>query len=112
MENKEGFNFDKMPYTYWTDIMIVEWIQRFVIVHSILYYVLDTSIITDKVFDSVCKQLVKYQKQMDKLELKQTQYYYCMYDFDGSTGFHLYDRLKEKDKVYLTKIANILIGGL
>lgn len=106
----EDFNFNKMPYTYWTESMIVNWLQRFVIVHSILYYVLNNSIITDKVFDDVCKQLVKHQKEMDKKDFKNTQYYYCMYDFDGSTGFHLYDRLKEKDKVYLTKIAKGLLG--
>ena len=35
-----------------------------------------------------------------------------MYDFDGSTGFHLYDRLTESDKVYLIGIAHVGIREL
>lgn len=43
-------------------------------------------------------------------ELETTDYWYCMYDFDGSTGFHLYDRLTKYDKRYLTKIAQYVLS--
>lgn len=32
-------------------------------------------------------------------------YGYAYYDFDGSTGFHLTDRLTKKDKKYLDAIC-------
>ncbi len=42
-------------------------------------------------------------------EYEKSQYFYCMKDFDGSTGFDLYDRLNNHDKQYLQQIANTVI---
>lgn len=101
-------NFDRMPCIYWSDITKAGYLQRYIIIHSIIYYELNESVISDKQFDSVARQLVKMQKRM-KHELKDTMYYYCMYDFDGSTGFDLYNRLIPFDKKYLMQIArNVL----
>ena len=36
-------------------------------------------------------------------------YGYIFYDFDGTTGFHLYDRLNENDKNYLDNIVNHIL---
>ena len=55
-------------------------LQRWVIVHSILYYELDISIVSDKVFDSNAKQLVQMQKQF-KSEAEQTDYWYLLPNF-------------------------------
>ena len=102
-------DFNIMPCIYWSNVLKISWLQRFIIVHSILYYELNESIISDKKFDSVSKQLVNLQKQVTKDELKRTDYFYCMKDFDGSTGFDIYSRLNKKDKKRLTKYAkNIL----
>ena len=49
-------------------------------------------------------------EQASEEELETTDYWYCMYDFDGSTGFHLYDRLTKYDKRYLTKIAQYVLS--
>lgn len=38
-------------------------------------------------------------------QLEQTQYWYAMYDFDGSTGFDIYSRLNKRDQTYLWAIA-------
>lgn len=102
-------NFDRMPCIYWSDVTKIGYLQRYIIVHSIIYYELDGNVISDKEFDSTARQLVEMQKQVDCCKLKDTMYYYCMYDFDGSTGFHLYDRLIPFDKKYLMQIAqNVL----
>lgn len=102
-------NFDRMPCIYWSDVTKIGYLQRYIIVHSIIYYELDDNVISDKEFDSAARQLVEMQKQLGRRKLKDTMYYYCMYDFDGSTGFHLYDRLIPFDKQYLTQIArNVL----
>ena len=90
-------------------------LQRWLIIHSILYYEMDTSIVTDKQFDANARQLVQMQKEHPE-ETKQSDYFYVFYDFDGSTGFDLYYRLKPKDKIYLKQIAMHVLklhsGGL
>ena len=79
--------------------------QRHIIVHSILYYELNTTVISDSEFDFLSKQLVELQKQVSKEELEKSQYYYVFYDFDGNTGFDLWYRLKDSDKEYLLSIS-------
>lgn len=102
-------NFDRMPCIYWSDATKIGYLQRYIIVHSIIYYELDGNVISDKEFDSAARQLVEMQKQMGRRKLKDTMYYYCMHDFDGSTGFHLYGRLIPFDKQYLTQIARSVL---
>lgn len=79
-------------------------LQRWIVVHSILYYEMDNSIVDDKMFDNNCRQLVKMQKD-NPIEAKQTAYWYIFKDFDGTTGYDLYGRLNQNDKVYLIGIA-------
>lgn len=74
-----------------------------------MYYELNSTVISDKEFDSIARQLVKLQKQ-NKDDLKRSEYFYCMKDFDGSTGFDLYGRLKQHDKVYLTHLAKYILS--
>jgi hypothetical protein len=40
--------------------------------------------------------------------VEESTYWYVYHDFDGSTGYHLYGRLNEKDKEYLTFLAQVL----
>ena len=91
---------------YWTDKMKIDFFQRVVLIHSYLYYEKDTTLWSDKKYDEVVKQLTIIQKQKTEQWIKQnTQYGYCFYDFDGSTGFDLWHRLKQNDKDYISMIA-------
>lgn len=91
---------------YWTDKMKIDFLQRVVLIHSYLYYEKDTTLWSDKKYDEVVKQLTIIQKQKTEQWIKQnTQYGYCFYDFDGSTGFDLWHRLKQNDKDYISMIA-------
>lgn len=101
--------FDKMPCIYWSDITKASYLQRRIIVHSILYYQMDESVISDKAFDGISKQLIRLRKQMCDTEYCKTEYYYCFSDFDGNTGFYLFDALNEHDKQYLTNIAQYVL---
>lgn len=101
-------DFNKMPYIYWNDNLKMSVLQRHIIVHSILYYTLGESVVSDREYDSLSKQLVELMKEEPE-ELKRTEYYYCMYDFDGSTGFDLPSRLKKADRNYLTKLALVVL---
>lgn len=102
-------NFNKMPCIYWSKKQKVNWLQRYIIIHSLLYYDMSENIIMDFQYDGVSKQLVKMQKELDKETFKQTDYYYVFKDFDGNTGFYIKDRLTKKDRQYLTKVANIVL---
>ena len=115
MIDNEYIKFDRMPSIYWNAITKASYLQRKILVHSILYYVLDSSVISDKDYDRLSKQLVNLRKTMSEQDYQKTEYYYCFDNFDGSTGFDLYDKLKKQDKKYLTFIAQYVLrsyGGI
>lgn len=58
------------------------------LVHSCIYYEFNTSIITDKQFDTWAKELVKLQKDYPE-ENRQVPWYEEFKDWDGTTGYHL-----------------------
>lgn len=92
--------------------MKIDFLQRVVLIHSYLYYERDTTLWSDKKYDEVVKQLTIIQKQKTEQWIKQnTQYGYCFYDFDGTTGFDLWSRLKEEDRLLIKAIAEHIIGG-
>ena len=99
-------DFSKMPCVYWSDSTKVSYLQRRIIVYSIMYYEHDESCVTDAYYDSLSRQLVELQKACDTKEFKKSAYYYAMYDFDGSTGFDIPSRLTKHDREYLTNIAS------
>ena len=105
----------KFRNPYWSKKLCISALQRWIIVHSILYYELDSSIVEDKTFDANSKQLVQMQHDYPN-EAKASDYWYVFYDFDGSTGFDLYHRLNKEDKNWLHHIANHVLklnkGGI
>lgn len=102
---------DNLPRK-WDKVTRIDFLQRKIILNSIWYYELDTSKMTDKEFDDLCKQLVKLQSEIPEpyTIIKDTQYGYVFYDFDGSTGFHLYHRLNNEDKEYLMHLAKMMLN--
>ena len=86
----------------WDKLTCINFLQRKIILNCIAYYQLNTNKLTDKEYDELSKQLVELQKDIN---INDTQYGYIMYDFDGTTGFDLYDRLNASDKQYLMNIA-------
>lgn len=107
----KGIDFSHVPAKYWSDATKMSYVQRRVIVASIQYYVLGEGIIPDQVYDGFSHQLVKMMEKYSKETCERSQYWYCMYDFDGSTGFDLYSRLTKKDQEYLMLIAkNVMVA--
>lgn len=100
-------DFSKMPAVYWSEETKISYLQRRIIVHSLLYYQLNFNIVSDAFYDSLARQLVKMKKENPKAFAK-SKYFYAMKDFDGSTGFNLYNRLCTKDRDYLMSIATML----
>lgn len=90
--------------TYWNEESWISFLRRQVIVHSILYYEMDNPVISDSEYDRLCRELVK-ECRMHQEAAHDAEYHYCMYDFDGTTGFDIYGRLEPHDKAHLTHLA-------
>lgn len=105
----KGIDFSKVPCIYWSDRTKASYLQRRIIVYSIMYYKLNESCISDAKYEAIVKQFVELKLKMDPEEFKKTKYYYVMYDFDGSTGFDLYYRLNTYDRQYLVGIAKSVL---
>lgn len=103
---KYEIDFSKPPSSNWSNISKISYLQRRVIVYSLMYYEYNESCVSDFRYDAIAQQLARMQKEVSEKELKKTTYYYAFYDFDGSTGFHLASRLKRKDKKYLGEIVS------
>lgn len=102
-------NFDQMPFIYWNESTKISYLQRQVIVHSLLYYELNESVISDKDFDDLSRQLVRMQRNASEDDLMNSQYYYCLKDFDGSTGFYIKSKLNKIDRERLFEIAVVVL---
>lgn len=79
--------------------------RRQVLVHSIIYYRLDTSILSDSQFDNWARELAQLQK--DHPEVSESVEYMRdeFRDFAGETGHHL-PLMDER----ASNIANLLLG--
>ena len=70
-----------------------------------MYYQYNTNFISDFHYDDCCKKLVKLHETYGPDFVDDSMYGYAFYDFDGSTGYHLYSRLTEEDKHWLGLIV-------
>ena len=100
-----GIRFDTMPSIYWDLSTKISYLQRRIIVYSIMYYEQDESCITDAQYDGISRQLVRLMGEASQEEMKRTRYYYAMHDFDGSTGFDIPHRLIPSDYEHCRNIA-------
>lgn len=62
--------------------------------HSTVYYVYNMNLISDSEYDRFSEELVKLQKYYPEVS-KDAPLYEEFKDWDGSTGFHLSDRVKD-----------------
>jgi hypothetical protein len=89
---------------YWDEKIKIELLQRWILVHSYLYYDMNTSVVSDEMFDRNSKQLTDLSDAYPEA-LKKSRYYYVMKDFDGSTGFGYTQNLNENDFDCVTRDA-------
>lgn len=100
-------NFEQMPCIYWDEKTKINFLQRRIIIYSIMYYEHNESCVSDKYYDSISYQLVELQNK-NKKAFEESEYYYAMYDFDGSTGFDIPKRLTSEDSKYLRQIVEMI----
>ena len=68
--------------------MDINRLQRQLVVHSIIYYRMNSSIWTDAQYDAKSKELIQLMKDRPK-EFKDSCMHELFKDYDGSTGYHL-----------------------
>ena len=76
--------------------------------YSIAYYEFDISPVSDYAYDKMAHELVDRMRKCENVE--DSRYYYAFYDYDGSTGYHLYSRLTDDDKELLMYISNTALN--
>lgn len=94
-----------MTPQYLTIQEYIDFLQRFIIVHSYIYYELNNNVITDKYYDAKAKELTKLKQEYPNL-WKSSMYYKQFGDeYNGATGFTLYHDLGEKEQQRIRSIA-------
>ena len=89
----------------------INFLQRGIIVHSYLYYELDSSIIPDREFDKKSRELVSLKNTYPDL-WKTSEYYYIFGDeYTGATGYHLYHGLSKQQQELIRAIVDILLNN-
>lgn len=83
----------------------IDFLQRFIILHSYIYYELNSNVISDKRYDEKSKELVKYKNEYP--ELWKLSMYYKQFgdDYNGATGFTLYHDLDEHQKEIIRSLV-------
>lgn len=76
----------------------IDFLQRFIILHSYIYYELNGNVISDRKYDEKARELVMYKNKYP--ELWKTSMYYKQFgnEYNGATGFTLYHDLDEHQK--------------
>jgi hypothetical protein len=100
----------KFPERF-TTVDKLNYLERMVLLHSIIYYDLNENVISDDYYNKLARLLAKkVEKYKDKPVFKKTMYAYVFKDYtDGSTGFYLAHQLKKKDYEYLKILATHVI---
>lgn len=92
---------------YWRPKTKIDLLQRWILVHSFIYYELNESVVSDQMFDSNCLQLYKLKVKY-KQSYKESNYYYAMKNFDGSTGFGYFEKLSKEHSSSVVRDANYI----
>lgn len=96
---------------YWENITKIEMLQRWILVHSYLYYDLNSSVVSDTMFDKNCVQLATLKRKAAR-SYRRSKYGYAMKDFDGSTGFGFVELLNSEHAKLIMRDASNLKDGI
>lgn len=86
----------------------IDFLQRYIIVHSYIYYELNNNVISDKQYDAKSKELVRCKNEYPEL-WKSSMYYKQFADYSGVTGFTLYYELDPHQQEIIRSIARMIM---
>lgn len=87
----------------------IDFLQRYIIVHSYIYYELNNNVISDREYDVKSKELVRLKGEYPDLWKDSMYYEQFREDYSGATGFTLYHDLDDKQKAIIKSIARTII---
>ena len=87
----------------------IDFLQRFIIVHSYIYYEMNNNVISDKYYDEQAKVLTKLKTEYPELWEKSMYYTQFGDDYNGATGFTLYHDLNDRQKEIIRAIAKSML---
>lgn len=93
---------------YMDNVNKISLLQRWILVHSFIYYHCDTNVVSDYMFDMNSKQLAKTTEEHPD-DHEESAYYYAMRDFDGSTGVGFTELLNKEDLIKIKRDAYWII---
>ena len=100
--------FSKPPSIYWSKTTKIEYVQRRILVHSILYYDYDEQVISNEDYDTMAQLLVRMMKRAE-IAAGKSIYAEVFKGYDGSTGFDLLPRLHRINKKEYIKLEEIAL---
>lgn len=83
----------------------IDYLQRYIILHSYIYYECDDNIISDKQYDEKSKELTRYKNEYPELWKKSMYYKQFGDEYNGATGFTLYHDLDEYQKEIIRSLV-------
>ena len=95
----------------WTMVDKMSFLERKILLNSILYYDYNTNIISDFHYNEISQQLAQMIKERPTL-LAKSRYGYAFKGFEGSTGFDLFAKLTKEDQLYLRSIVDYQQGTI
>ena len=83
----------------------IDFLQRYIIVHSYIYYECNNNIISDKKYDEKAKELMRLKNEYP--DLWESSMYYQQFgdDYNGATGFTLYHDLDDHQKEIIQSLV-------
>lgn len=84
----------------WSDLDKINWLERRILIASIVYYEMDDNLISDDKYEKLNSDLLEL---MGSVEFRISTYHYVFKDYTGDTGMHLKDALREDDRKYLVE---------
>jgi len=91
---------------YISELDKIQLLQRWILVHSYLYYELDDATVSDEMFDNNCKQL---KQMLNKNKATDSRYYKIFIGFDGNTGFDLYSKTPKELRKLIQRDAEAIL---
>lgn len=87
----------------------IDFLQRYIIVHSYIYYELNSNVVTDREYDEKAKDLVMFKNKYP--DFWKSSMYYKQFgdDYTGATGFTLYHDLDDRQKEIIRSVVYLIM---
>jgi len=87
-----------------------ELLEKWIIIHSILYYVYDNPIVEDYQFDMNCKQLMSAVQKAPKA-FKKSKYYYIFKHGEDTPYYRIHKLLAKRHRKLIKGICKMLLNS-